>query len=74
MTPTEIVLPDPLPKVRTLSRTDKLRLIEILAHELAHEEVPFVVPGATYPIWTPFFTEDASTAMLQELEKGGDAP
>lgn len=74
MTPTDNALPALLPTVRTLSRADKLRLIEILARELAQQEIPFVVPGGTYPVWTPFFTEDAAAAMLKELEKGGSKP
>ena len=74
MTPTDIALPDLLPTVRALSRTDKLRLIEMLARELAQEEIPYLVPGATYEVWTPIDAFEAAAVMLRELEKAKAAP
>ena len=70
MTPTNAALPDLLPALRSLPRSDKLRVIELLAGGLAREESPpLLEAGAIYPAWTPFFTEDAAAVMQRELEK-----
>lgn len=70
MTPTTAALPDLLPVLRSLPRSDKLRVIELLAGDLAREEsTPLVEAGATYPVWAPFFTEDAAAVLLKELER-----
>jgi hypothetical protein len=70
MTPTVSTLPDLLPAVRGLSREDKLRLIHVLAGELVQEanEIPFV-PGASYPIWTPLFADDAAAVLQRALDE-----
>ena len=58
-----------LPAVRSLSRTDKLRLIQVLAAELAEEEAPTpLVPGQTYPLWSPVEAYDAARCSWAKLE------
>ena len=43
-----------LPKLRELDRADKWRTVQVLMAELAQEEgMPFV-PGAVYPVWSPY--------------------
>jgi hypothetical protein len=70
MTPTTDPLPELLPAIRSLTRADKLRVIELLAGDLAREEnPPLLEAGNTYPIWTPLFAEEASAILLKELEK-----
>jgi len=58
-----------LPEVRALSRIDKLRLIQLLAEDLAHaeESAPFAA-GQTYPLWSPDRAFDAAAVLLRELE------
>ncbi len=61
-----------LPTIRALSRVDKLRLIQVLAEDLAQDGtgeqvVPFE-ENQTYPIWSPDRAYEAATVLLQELE------
>lgn len=59
-----------LPVVRTLPRADKLRLMQFLVIDLAHEEgVPLLVADAEYPIWTPLNAFDAAETLAHVLEK-----
>ena len=58
-----------LPAVRSLSRADKLRLIQMLAAELEGEEASTpLVPGQTYPLWSPVEAYAAATVLLGVLE------
>ncbi len=62
-----------LPTVRTLSRHDKLRLIQLLAVELAQAEEPDPIPaGQSYPLWSPDRAYDAAVALLQALDVEGE--
>jgi hypothetical protein len=75
MTPTDAALPDLLATARRLSRADKLRVIEVLVGDLAREEnPPLLEAGGSYPIWTPFFAEEAAAVLLKELEKAKGTP
>jgi hypothetical protein len=58
-----------LPGIRALSRSDKLRLIQLLAEDLAQAEqsTPFAA-GQTYPLWSPDRAYDAAAVLLRELE------
>lgn len=58
-----------LPTVRALSRIDKLRLIQLLAEDLAHTEEsgPFEA-GRTYPLRSPDRAFDAAAVLLRELD------
>lgn len=70
MPTTENVWCDLLPALRSLSRADKIRAIQLLADELAREEaIPSFPVGASFPIWTPFGAFDAAEKMLAELKK-----
>jgi hypothetical protein len=67
-------LPDLLPTLRTLSRADKIRAIQLLAGELAREEgVPSIEAGISIPIWTPFDAYDAASKLFEELKKAETA-
>jgi hypothetical protein len=59
-----------LPTIRALSRVDKLRLIQLLAEDLAQDEqaVPFEA-NHTYPLWSPDRAYEAAAVLLQELEQ-----
>jgi hypothetical protein len=61
-----MTLEDLLPDLLRLDRADKLRAIELLAHEVAVEERPGLTPGKAYVIWSPY--DSALTArQMQEL-------
>lgn len=58
-----------LPSVRSLSRIDKLQLIQVLAADLAQAEEPTpITAGQTYPLWSPDRAFDAAATLLQVLE------
>jgi hypothetical protein len=75
MTPTNAALLDLLPALRSLPRSDKLRVIELLAADLAREESPpLVEAGAIYPVWTPIDAFEAAAVFQRELEKAKETP
>lgn len=55
-----------LEELQKLNRADKLRVIQILANDLASEE-PYFIPGATYEILTPYDNEGAAETLLKML-------
>jgi hypothetical protein len=61
-------LAEVLPEVQTLSRVDKIRLIQLLAQELEREEGGLIEPGKSYPIWSPDRAFAAAATLLQALE------
>lgn len=65
----ENVWPELLPMLRNLSRADKIRAIQLLADELAREEViPLLAAAAEFPIWTPFNAFDAAEKLFDEVK------
>lgn len=63
-----MLLAEVLPEVQTLSRLDKIRLIQILAQELEREEGELIEPGRSYPLWSPDRAFTAADALLQAIE------
>ncbi|HTU16822.1 MAG TPA: hypothetical protein VMG10_02065 [Gemmataceae bacterium] len=61
-------LTEVLPEVQTLSRLDKIRLIQILAQELERGEDGLIEPNRSYPVWSPDRAFPAAAALLQALE------
>ncbi len=62
-------LAEVLPEVQTMSRLDKIRLIQILAQELERDEGELIEPGRSYPLWSPDRAFTAADALLQALEE-----
>jgi hypothetical protein len=64
-------LTEVLQEVQSLSRLDKIRLIQFLARELEEDENDLIEPGRSYPVWSPdrAFAAAAAT-LLQALEEG----
>lgn len=57
-----------LPDIQSLSRADKLRLIQLLVQELAEAEDPLaLVSGQSYPVWSPDQAFAAAETLLQTL-------
>jgi hypothetical protein len=67
-------LTDVLPEVQTLSRLDKIRLIQFLAQELAGDEEALIPPGQSYPVWSPDRAFSAAAALLQALDDDKGQP
>jgi hypothetical protein len=75
MSSTVAALPDLLPAIRSLSRADRLRVIELLAGDLAREESPpLLEAGACYEVLAPIDAFDAAAILLRELHKANKTP
>ena len=62
-------LAEVLPEVQSLSRMDKLRLIQFLARELERDASELIESSQSYPIWSPDKAFSAAAALLEALEK-----
>jgi hypothetical protein len=47
--------------------------MQFLVAELAREEEPTLQPGATYSVWSPLNSHEASHKLAQLLESENDA-
>ena len=56
-----------MPEVRSLSRQDKLKLIQLLAQELERDETEIIESNRDYPIWSPDAAFAAGAVMLAVL-------
>jgi hypothetical protein len=54
--------------LHTLSRADKLYIMQVLISELAQEETNLIKPDQSYPIWSPYDAFDAANTMLEVLQ------
>ena len=71
----DATLPALLPALRSLSRADKIRAIELLAGDLAREESPpLLEPGASYEVLAPIEAFEAAAILLRELDKAKESP
>jgi hypothetical protein len=62
-------LSEVLPSVRSLSRHDKLLLMQLLAGELVRAEAgPDIPAGQTYPVWSPDRAFGAAAELLKALD------
>ncbi|BAZ69424.1 hypothetical protein NIES4106_41960 [Fischerella sp. NIES-4106] len=59
---------DLFPTLRSLSRADKLKVMQFLITELAKEEEPTLQAGATYSLWSPLNSHEAAHKLGQLLE------
>jgi hypothetical protein len=58
-----------LPALKTLSRAEKLRVMQFLVQELAmEEEASLLQTGATYHIWSPLNSHKAAQTLATMLE------
>ena len=56
-----------------MNRADKLRVIQLLAADLAAEETAFLASGAVYEIVTPYGNEAAAQVLYNALQAADDA-
>jgi len=60
-----------LPAIRSLPRADKLRLIQLIARELASEEgIGADLAEKTVPIWSPHDSFEGAATLLRLLGEG----
>lgn len=62
-------LAEVLPEVRSLSRLDKIRLIQLVAQELERESGCLIEPDRCYSVPSPDKAFTAAAALLQALEE-----
>jgi hypothetical protein len=64
-----MTLEELLPDLLRLDRRDKLRAIELLAHEVAAEDSIQLVPGRQYEFWSPYDSAGVAQQLMDLLEK-----
>ena len=63
-----------LSTLQTLSRADKLKVMQFLVQELAAEEEALLLqPGATYSVWSPYNSHNAAQKLAVLLEEDKQA-
>ncbi len=65
------VLAELIPEAKSLSRVDKLRLIQLLAEDLAGNEGGGIEADQSYAVWSPDRAFDAADVMLRTLANEG---
>ncbi len=60
-----MVLAEILPEVQSLSRIDKIQLVQVITEELERDKSGLIEPGRSYPIWSPDRAFTAAEVMLQ---------
>jgi hypothetical protein len=63
-----MALAEVLPEVQSLSRIDKIRLIQFLARQLEGDESELIEAGRSYDLWSPDRAFTAAAALLAVLE------
>jgi len=61
------MLSELIPEAKSLSRLDKLRLIQLLAEELAGDEGSEIKGDRSYAVWSPDRAFEAADVMLRTL-------
>jgi hypothetical protein len=61
------VLAKLIPEAKSLSRVDKLRLIQLLAEELAGDEAGDIKSDKACEVWSPDSAFDAAAIMIKAL-------
>jgi hypothetical protein len=56
-----------IPEAKSLSRVDKLRLIQVLAEDLATHENGAIPADQKYEVWSPDTAFSAADVMLKAL-------
>ena len=56
-----------IPEAKSLSRVDKLRLIQLLAEDLASSDTGDIKPNQSYAVWSPDSAFTAADVMLNAL-------
>jgi len=66
-----MTLSEILPTIRLLLRGEKLRLIQLLAADVADDDgIALDVAGKTIPVWSPHDSFDGAATLLRVLDDG----
>jgi hypothetical protein len=68
------LLAELIPEAKSLSRLDKLRLIQVLAQDLTGDEGNDIEADRSYTVWSPDHAFDAADVMLRALAADGTRP
>jgi hypothetical protein len=64
-----------MPEVRTLTRSEKFQLAQLLLQDLASEEpAAMFKEGQVYPIYTPAYSPAAAAQLAQVLKQDSAIP
>jgi len=63
-----------LPTIQSLPRADKLRLIQLIAADVARDDgIALDVANKTIPIWSPYDSFHGAATLLRVLDEDKDA-
>lgn len=63
-------LADVLPTVQTLSRAERLQLVQVIVADLAREEDDAQgMADQEFPVWSPYDAGEAASIMLKALNE-----
>lgn len=62
-----MTVPELLPTLHDLDRSDKLRVMHFLVSELAQEDNSVAFATTSYPIWSPYTAIRAENVLLAAL-------
>lgn len=68
-----MALEELIPILHKLSRTDKVRVMQVLINDLAVEEEVMLVHGTQYEIFTPLGNEAAAQKLYELLQAANAA-
>ena len=63
-----MVSPELLNTLRSLERSDRFYIAQILISELAQQETDLIQQGQSYPVWSPYDAFAAANTMLEVLQ------
>ncbi len=70
-----MTLSEVLPTIQSLPRSDKLRLIQLLAADVARDDgIALDVADKTVPIWSPHDSFQGAATLLRVLDEDKVAP
>ena len=65
-----MALSEMLPTIQSLTRADKLRLIQLLAADVARDDgIDLEVANKTVPIWSPYDSFQGAATLLRVLDE-----
>ena len=63
-----MTLSELMPAIQSLPRVEKLHLIQVLTHDVAHDEsLSSGVAGKAVPIWSPYDSYEGAATLLSAL-------
>ncbi len=57
-----------MPLVNSLSQSDKLELLKVLATQIPNADLQVIFSAAEYPIWSPYDLTEAAEILQQMIK------